>query len=269
MKIGIVGVGIVGSTLQYGFEKLGHEVFVHDIKLDTRLEDVLDTEICYICVPTPRDESGQCDTRIVEKVIADLIAIEYRQIIAIKSTVFPGTTERLISKWGPMLGSLRYQYICFVPEFLRERCAVTDFTENHDLCVIGTENKNVFDKVVRSHGDYPKKFVQTTPTEAELVKYFNNAYNATLITFANSFYEICKYLGVDYKKVKAAAVERDHIFDRYLDCNESFRGFGGMCLPKDLEALVHLSLDTKVEFFSHILRENGKYETTVLEGMRS
>ncbi len=54
MKIGIVGVGVVGGACKFGFELLGHNVSVHDIALDTTLDDVLDTSVVYICVPTPR-----------------------------------------------------------------------------------------------------------------------------------------------------------------------------------------------------------------------
>ena len=53
MKIGIIGVGIVGSAIKFGFEKLGHKVFTHDIRYDTSIEDVKETDVVFICVPTP------------------------------------------------------------------------------------------------------------------------------------------------------------------------------------------------------------------------
>jgi UDP-glucose 6-dehydrogenase len=64
--------------------------------------------------------------------------------------------------------------ICFVPEFLRERCAITDFTENHDLLAIGTESLDVFKKIKESHGNYPKNYSMMHPTEAEILKYYSN-----------------------------------------------------------------------------------------------
>ena len=263
MDIGIVGLGVVGGAIKYGFEKLGHEVAVHDIKLGTSLEDVLRTEICYVCVPTPSVEDGRCDVSIVEEVVGELKHWDYEGIIAIKSTVEPGVTNRL---------ALTYHTtkICFVPEFLRERCAIADFIENHDLCVIGTDSDEVYEAVKQSHGKYPAAFVKLPPTEAEFVKYMNNIYNATLITLANSIYELCKLYKADYSKVKAAIVQRRHIYDMYLDCNEIFRGFGGPCLPKDLKALKYVaeSNGTGVEFFSEILKENSKYKATCFDGMR-
>ena len=263
MKIGIVGVGVVGSAIKYGFEKLGHEVKVHDTRYDTTLKDVLNTEICYICVPTPSDHDGACDTSIVQQVILELDDHAYSGVVAIKSTVTPGTTASL-QDWYTDLD------ICFVPEFLRERCAEVDFTEKHYLCVIGTEDPHIYQAVKESHGKYPHKFVRLSPTEAELAKYFNNTFNATLVTFANSFYEICGEMGANYKAIKDSMITMDHIPDKYLDCNASFRGFGGMCLPKDTKALNNLckSRGIDVEFFNMLLKENSKYKTTVFKGMR-
>ena len=261
MKIGIVGIGIVGGACRFGFEKLGHHVKVHDIKLDTRIDDVLNTEVVFVCVPTPTGPHGACDTSIVGDVATSLVAKGYGGIIAIKSTIVPGTVDTLIKETGK-------KEICFVPEFLRERCSITDFTENHDVCIIGAHDEGVFDKIREAHGKYPDKFVHLTPSEAEFSKYFNNVLNATLVVFANSFYEVCKNHDVNYTNIKNAIVNRKHISDNYLECNENFRGFGGACLPKDVLALSRLCEGTAVKFFEKILEENSKYETTVFEGMR-
>lgn len=265
MKIGIIGIGIVGGAIKYGMCKLGHDVKVHDIKLGTSIQDVVDTEICYICLPTPSVEGGKCDTSIVESTIKELIeTYHYENIIAIKSTVEPGFTLGLQKRYNT-------HKICFVPEFLRERCAIADFMENHDVCVVGTESEDVFEVVKSSHGKFPKKFAKVSTTEAEFVKYMNNVHNATLVILANSFYELCKVCKVDYSKVKNTLVLRNHIKDMYLDCNEFFRGFGGMCLPKDTIAMDNLAkkYNTNVEFFEFLLNENNKYRITVPEGMRN
>ncbi len=263
-KIGIIGLGVVGSACKYGFEKLGHIVRIHDIKLDTSIRDVLDTDICYITVPSPEKDDGSCDTSIVEQVIKELVDVGYptSSVIAIKSTVEPGTTEKLNNTYDHV--------ICFVPEFLRERAAITDFTEEHDICVMGTNSALGVMRIKESHGKYPKQFMQVTPTEAELVKYFNNVHNATLVTLANSFYEVCKRCGANYTKIKEAVVRRGHIADLYLDCNENFRGFGGVCLPKDTRAMAALCkrLGVDVDFFQYLIDENNKYKVTVFDGMR-
>lgn len=263
MKIGVVGLGIVGSAVRLGFERLGHDMYTHDVKHDTALDEVLDAEIVYLSVPTPPTKDGKCDVSIVESVVAELEQKGYDGVVAIKSTVEPGTTNRLRER-HPKLR------ICFVPEFLRERYALSDFMENHDVCIIGTDDDDIFTLVKASHGKYPKKHIQLSPLEAEMAKYFSNLYNATLITFANSFYDICSAVGADYSKVKDALVERDHIVDRYLDCNDNFRGFGGVCLPKDLDALIALGKEraADVSFFESIKAQNKKYVITVPLGMR-
>lgn len=263
MKIGVIGLGAVGYTVKSGFEELGHDVYSFDIKDGSTLNDVLNTQVCYICVPTPQSENGACDISIVNKVVGDLNSHLYEGVIAIKSTVKPGTTKILQETYPA-------RKICFVPEFLRERCAFTDFTENHDVCIIGTDDSKTFNLIKETHGHFPRKFIQTTTTEAEICKYFNNIYNASLIVFANSFYEICKSLDVDYKKVKSAIINRDHINDVYLDCNKNLRGFGGMCLPKDTAAMSSLAKENNlnIEFFESLLLENKKYKTTVFKGMR-
>ncbi|HPI82338.1 MAG TPA: hypothetical protein PK122_03855 [Candidatus Paceibacterota bacterium] len=263
MKVGILGLGVIGSACKYGFEKLGHKVSVHDPKLNTKIEDVLDSEMVYICVPTPSNPDGSCDTSIVRKVIQELKEKKYDGIIVIKSTVKPGTTESLIALTGKMK-------ICFVPEFLRERCAIVDFTENHDLLAVGTYSQEVYDKVVECHGKYPKNYVQLSPTEAEVLKYYSNVYNAMKIIFANEMYEVCQAVGADYTSVKEAFVKRGTTVDLYLDVNDNFRGFGGMCLPKDTAALARLVKDLKLDLalFETIENENKKFRTTVFEGMR-
>ena len=263
MKIGIIGEGIVGGAVYKGLKRLDHDMKVHDIKYGSSIKNVFNTEICFICVPTPSKENGECNIDIVESVVCDLHDYDYKGIVAIKSTVTPGTTDRFLKKYSNL-------ELCFVPEFLRERCAVEDFIYNHDLCVIGTDNSSTYELLRKAHGNYPKKFVQLPPLEAEFVKYFNNIYNATLVSFANSFYEVCKASGANYTKIKNTIVQRNHINDVYLDCNEKFRGFGGPCLPKDTRTIAAIvkELNLNVDFFRMLLDENSKYEVTVFEGMR-
>jgi len=266
MKIGIVGVGMVGGAIKYGMEKLGHDVRIHDIVLNTQLIDVLGTKVCFICVPTPEMADGSCDTSIVEKTVEDLVEQCYQGIIVVKSTTVPGFTSMLIDEY-------KSAKICFVPEFLRERHAISDFTENHDVCVIGVDGplaSYMFDLVKEAHGHYPQKFVKMSSTEAELTKYFSNVFNAMRVIFANGFYEVCEKLGADYAKIKNAAVARPTIKNLYLDCNENFRGFGGVCLPKDTAAFSRLAeeLGVDAEIFRTIVKDNKLYRTTVFEHMR-
>jgi UDPglucose 6-dehydrogenase len=263
MNIGIVGLGVVGEAVKRGLESIGHTVHGHDIRLGTSIDDVLKTDLCFLCVPTPCDEQGSCDTSIVETVVRDLETRAYPGVVVIKSTVTPGTTDRL-AKQHP---TLRF-VMC--SEFLRERSAYEDFVNNHDVCVIGAYDDATYELVKRAHGSLPANFAQLTPTEAEFAKYFSNVYNALRIVFANGFYDTCRALGADYTKVKNAMVLRDTIDDHYLDCREDMRGFGGMCLPKDTSAFAALvkQLGLESTLFDAILEDNKKLKKNVFPGMR-
>ena len=72
MKIGIIGKGFVGNAISVGFESQGHEILVHDTKLNTKIEDVMEAKLIYICVPTTSTEDGSCNTDIVESVLVEL-----------------------------------------------------------------------------------------------------------------------------------------------------------------------------------------------------
>lgn len=262
MKIGIVGNGVIGSAIKFGFERLGHMVLVHDIKLSTKLLNLMECESIYICVPTPSFDDGSCDTSIVESVIDELHILNYKGIIVIKSTVEPGTTEKLIQKYSN-------DKICFVPEFLRERCAISDFIENHDVLAIGTDNLENLNIIKNNHGNYPKNILTMKPTEAEILKYFSNIYNALRIVFANEMYELSKYFDSDYNTIKNAYILRN-TKDMYLDVNDNFRGYAGVCLPKDTKAIAALCkrFNLNLELFELIDKENDKFKKTVFDNMR-
>ena len=263
MKIGIVGIGIVGNACCAGFEKLGYTVKKFDIKLiDTKLSDLTDSEIIYIAVPTPSNAEGKCDTSIVESIIDELYQLTFNGIIAIKSTVSPGTTQQLINKYDDR--------ILFVPEFLKERSAEYDFVFNQQLLLVGTNNINYYHLVVRSHGELPADIMRVSPTEAEMMKYYHNTFNATRIVFANVFYELCEKMGISYEKVKEAFLKNNDMPDEYLDVADNLRGYGGACLPKDVNAMHHLCKEFSIpsNFFKYINEENANFKTTVFDGMR-
>jgi len=263
MKIGIVGLGVVGSAINTGFEKLGHEIFCHDLKLNSTIKDIIPSEIVFLCVPTPQGDDGSCDTTIITSVLKELSANEYKGIVAIKSTVECGFTQKAINEFNDLT-------LCFVPEFLRERCAADDFINNHNLLAVGTHDKFVFEKLVEAHGHYPKETVRLKPTEAEILKYYNNVFAAYKIIFANIMHEVCGRLDCDYTAVKDAFVKFGRCKDTYLDVNENLKGYGGMCLPKDVKAMTKLLEKLNIDFdtFKSIDSDNSKLKITVFNGMR-
>ncbi len=262
MLIGIVGLGIVGQASKFGFEKLGHTVLGHDIKLNTNLFDVLSSEVTFISVPTPCHADGSCDTSIVEAVVGELASLHYEGLIAIRSTVTPGTTARLAKQ--------HKRQLCFVPEFLRERCAISDFVENNNLLAVGTQQRSQYITIKECFGHYPKSHVQLTTTEAELLKYYHNAFGALRVVFANEFYEICQQAGANYTKIKNALLQSAKLPDIYLDVNDNIRGYSSICWHKDIPALCQLAkqLGLDLPLIFGIKPANDKFKKTPFEGTR-
>ena len=264
MIIGIVGLGIVGSANKYGFDKIGHKVIVHDIKYKTNIKDLDKTNIVFLCVPTPSNKNGSCNTSIVESVVNNLHKIKYKGIICIRSSTEPGFTEKIIKKY-------KNNKICFVPEFLRERMAKKDFVKNHELLAVGTKSKKIFKEVVRAHGKLPKNTKMLKPTEAEILKYYINVFASLRITFANIFFEICQKFNCDYEKVKKSYIATGRGSpNMYLTVTKNLRGYAGICLPKDTKTIISLLKKLKLDFnlINSIHTDNQKYKKTIFKGMR-
>ena len=261
MKIGIIGKGFVGNAISVGFESQGHEILVHDTKLNTKIEDVMEAKLIYICVPTPSSEDGSCNTDIVESVLGELSELNYKGAVCVKSTIVPGTTQ----KFRQIFGNLNLN---FVPEFLREKTAVEDFLHNNNVLVIGSEDEEVIELVKESHGTLPTHTVTMTSTEAELTKYFSNTYKAMRVTFANAFYNLCQSMGSDYDKVKDAFLFHGIGDGHYLRVNKQFGGYGGTCLPKDSKALAKLvdELGLPMDIFKVIVSDNEIFTKTGQKG---
>jgi len=253
MKIGVIGLGVVGSAVHESFETLGHDTAYFDTKYqDSRIDDVLNTEVVFVCVPTQMNESdGSCDTSIVESVVNELSKSNYSGIVVIKSTVIPGTVDRLIQQHE----TLR---ICFSPEFLRAKTALSDFLYNQDVLVIGTHDSDTYELVKNLHHKLCENVKHVLPTEAEIIKYFNNVHHAVHVVFANMMYDVCKVLDCSYEKVYVTIGQRDCINTSYLNCNENLREYGGECLPKDISAWNKMLKDSglKYTFIDNVITDN-------------
>jgi UDPglucose 6-dehydrogenase len=255
MKIGIIGLGVVGQAVYDGLNQIGHSLAYYDIAFsESKIENILNSEIVFICVPTPCNQDGGCDISNVVESVRKLEELNFKGLVAIKSTVIPGTTQKLIDAY-PLLK------ICFVPEFLRERSALTDFIDNHDVLIVGTNDINCYNLIVKSHKSIPKASKQVSPTEAEISKYFSNVFNSLRVVFANGMFDICKALNADYQNVFDAITQRTTITQDYLRCSEHLRGFSGHCLPKDSSALAVLTkqLNLNIDLFDAIVNDNKKY----------
>lgn len=268
MKIGIIGLGMVGKAIYDGLALNTNNIMsFYDVKFpDSKIEDIIDTDIVYISVPTLPDENNRCNLTILNSVISNLTDLNYAGIICIKSTITPETTINLINKYNN-------DNICFCPEFLRERCAFEDFTVNNKICIIGTINDSVYEIVKECHANICTEFRKVHPTEAELTKYFQNVYNTYRVLFANAFYEVCKSNNVEYNNIVKNLLVRNELDEKYMKCDETLRGPSGPCLVKDTLAFYEYvkskNLEIKPELFKTMVDDMKLYPRTVIDGTRT
>jgi len=267
MKIGSIGRGMVGEAIYQGLKNIGNEMVYYDPKFkESKLEDILDTDAVFISVPTLPNEKNECDLSILIDVLDKLHELKYNGVICIKSTITPGTTQKMIDKYNN-------DNICFCPEFLRERCAYEDFMFNNKICLVGTNSENAFSVIKDIHEKISDNFKMVSPIEAELTKYMQNVYNTYRVLFANGFYEVCKHNNVEYDSVLNSLLYRNELDDKYMRCNEKMRGPSGPCLVKDSlafnEYVKKLNLPLQPEIFQTIVNDMQLYPRTVIEGTRT
>ena len=263
MNVGIVGQGFVGSAIKEGLRNF-HEVITYDKdhskSMATSLDQVVNnSEIIFVCVPTPMRISGECDTRILEDVVYEINQIASKtkspkKTIVVKSTVPPGTTSRLDEKHNKI-------NVAFSPEFLTEANSFDDF-KNQTRIIIGGSGAKKVKQMFRK--PFPKiPIVITKSDTAEMVKYFINCFLSTKVTFANQMYDLCEASGVDYDKVCEYALLDQRIGGSHLAVPgpDGDRGFGGHCFPKDLGAMIHFAdlFGTSSEFLRQVSSSNHKY----------
>jgi UDPglucose 6-dehydrogenase len=211
--------------------------------------DKSESEFAYIAVGTPSDQNLGINLDYVRKAAADigksLRRCEEQQVIAVKSTVTPGTTRKLvqttIAKESGKTPGTDFM-ICSNPEFLREGRAIED-TECPDKIVIGSDHTEAVNKLAafyeEFHANHRPPVVRTTPENAELIKYANNAFLATKISFINTIANIAERIPRADVTVIARAIGLDsRIGPAFLDAG---LGYGGSCFPKDLGALIAFS----------------------------
>jgi len=245
-KIGIIGVGMVGTPLKCWFEENGYkrssDLFLYDIDLKKGYFDNINmADIIFIAVPTPREHDGSCDLSAVTHALGRIDKLSPK-IIVIKSTVPPGTTEYFQN-------ALLQWKLLFNPEFLTEKRAWEDFTRPDRQIVGFTEESLDAAHIVLSllpkapfmspWGLSTYKQVRITATEAEIIKYGGNIHFVRKVNFANLLNLLCEKLEVNYENVRQGMAADFRIGDSHLDVNHGgYRGFGGYCFPKDLDALI-------------------------------
>jgi UDPglucose 6-dehydrogenase len=239
MKIGIIGQGYVGTAIKLGFQD-HYDILTYD-KFDlaksthSKISDLVkEVKVLFVCVPTPMRKDGTCYTGIVEEVIREINETADDHIIVIKSTIPPGTTDRINEEYT-------HSTVIFNPEFLTEENFLEDF-KNQKRIILGGDRKGtnklrqIYSKV------FPNAtIVKTGSNTAEMVKYFTNCFLATKVSFANEMHSVCEQIGIDYDKVEEYATYDERLGKSHwaVPGPDGDFGFGGHCLPKDLSAIIN------------------------------
>jgi UDPglucose 6-dehydrogenase len=251
-KIGIVGLGTVGGALWEWFKSRPVELLLYDkFKKIGSLEEVNQAEVIFICVPTPFIEGSGFDVSVVNEAVSVIIGAK---IVVIKSTVVPGTTERLQKEFP------QHKFL-MNPEFLREVSAVEDMIHPERQVIGHTKtSQNLAPDILAllPPAPYTKIF---SATAVELIKYFGNIFLASKVILANEIYDVCDNLGVNYEAVAEAVAHDSRIGTSHLKVDPSARGYGGKCLPKDVSAFAELTAKLGLEslLICAIAEHNRRY----------
>ncbi len=272
MNISIFGAGYVGLVTGACLANLGHRVTCADIdeakiqslyqgiipfyepglkdmvcknsekgrlRFTTNIpEAVAFGEVIFNCVGTPSNDDGSANLQHVFDVAVSVARFsKMPKILINKSTVPPGTARKchgLIQKANPSASV----DIVSNPEFLAEGKAVHDFT-HPDKIVVGAQSDHAFSVLRTLYMGRVRTYIPLLETDwetAELIKYANNSFLATKISFINEIANICDHVGADVKIVAQALGMDYRINPKFLNAGA---GYGGSCLPKDVRALVY------------------------------
>ena len=246
MKIGIVGNGFVGSSVAFGFSPQcgcdGVDVKIYDkdkSKSTHSLSETLESDFIFVSVPTPSNKDGSINLDIVYDVFNEMNELNNRtdNVFLLRSTVTPGTTRKL------QIGFHNLN-IVFNPEFLTERSAKFDFINQARFIVGGNERDT--DKVEEL---FRWRFGETTPIiktnyeTADLIKYMNNCFFATKVSFLNEMYQVADACGADWDMAVEGFVRDGRVGHSHMNVPgpDGKFGFGGSCFPKDTQAMINFA----------------------------
>lgn len=224
---------------------------------------VNESDLALVCVGTPSLPNGSIDLRFVQRVCEQigtaLAGLERRVTVVIRSTVMPGTIERLViptierasgKQAGKDFG------MCMHPEFLREGTSIHDFY-NPPKIVIGQYDEASGQALAELYKGIPG-VLRTELRIAEMVKYADNCFHAVKVTFANEIGNICKRINIDSHRVMEIFCKDTKLNLSPYYLKPGF-AFGGSCLPKDLRAIIHeaRATDLDIPMLSAVLESNS------------
>jgi GDP-mannose 6-dehydrogenase len=223
-------------------------------------EGMAEADIAFICVGTPSEKNGSLGLEQLRRVVGEIEALlpdrDKPPLLAIRSTVFPGTCEEHILRPLERFPGVR---VVSNPEFLREGSAVADFMEP-SLLVAGSNDAAAAERVASLYRALNVAPCIVSLRAAEMIKYACNAFHAVKIAFANEIGTVCGSLGMDAAEVMATLCA-----DRKLNISSAYLkpgfAFGGSCLPKDLRAFAYRAsrLDLKLPLLEATLPSNQEH----------
>ena len=264
IKIGVVGKGFVGTAVAHGFSHqtgFGADIKIYDIdpkKSVNTLEDTVNnSDFIFLSVPTPSHKDGSIDLSILENALASINKANKNDdnIILIRSTIVPGTTQNFQKKF-PNLS------LVFNPEFVTERSASFDFI-NQTRVILGGEKDHTA-RVSRLYKDRFGEYLPVLETNfetAELIKYMNNLFFATKVSFLNEMKLLSDKVGVNWSDAVEGFILDGRIGHSHIAVPgpDGKFGFGGSCFPKDIQALIDFGDKNGIEM--NVLK--GAWETNL------
>lgn len=241
MSYGVIGVGVVGGAMLRSFqEKVGDETTVmgyDKYKGIGTFEEMLGCDILFLSLPTPySEELKMYDKSSINEVCHDLHAHNYQGLVVIKSTVEPTTTESLAKETALSL--------VHNPEFLTAKTAYEDFHDQRHI-VIGDTSTTRPGHVDLLHDFYAKyypeaRFTICSSVESESIKIGCNVFYSVKIMYFNEIYLLCQENGADYEVVRTGMLGNNWIHEMHTKVpgTDGQLGYGGMCFPKDTNALL-------------------------------
>ena len=279
MNICVVGTGYVGLVTGAVFADLGNDVICVDnvrekieglkqgrmpiyepgleemvarnvadgrLTFTTSLADAVKrSELIFIAVGTPAKTNGETDLSAVEDVARGIArAMDSYKVIVNKSTVPVGTGDlvrEIIAKNQPT--PMAFDVVSN-PEFLREGSAIED-TLRPDRIVIGAPTQQVAMTLLELYAQLGRPMIITDVPSAEMIKYASNAFLAAKISFVNAIANVCELAGADVTQVIKGLGLDPRIGPA---CLQAGLGFGGACLPKDVESLIQTAATLGYDF---------------------
>ena len=241
IKVGVIGNGFVGEAISFAFSSIS-DIYIYDIDPSKCLNDIESVHNCdfvFVCVPTPMYEDGSQDLSYVESAFQKATD---GPVYILKSTVLPGTTERLTKKYPNIK-------IIFSPEFLTERTAKLDMLTQSRIILGGELSLTEKAKTLFNQRFKIKNIIQTDSKTAELTKYMNNTFFATKVSIMNEFKMLSDKIGANWEDALRGFVSDGRIGDSHLNVpgHDGKLGYGGTCFPKDVNALLSFSKKHDIE----------------------